>query len=742
MKTVSLLNSSITWHSQVQQWLARENYAQAISFYESAIDAEPQLKLNYWYLGLLFLLQGQEAEAQTTWFIAIAEGSSDQIAEWTAELIEVLDSEANRRDREDCSISWTIRQHIRELQPENANNLLRLLALSFRLERLINEDLAEFDIISALKASSQGDVDAELVSLGLEIVLQAIPHDLVILDFTDACLPHIQDIPAVTSILRSAGCRIAYTLRMRRLAAALLDRALQLDPDDLETLAHLASFHQDGGNHQVGIETARSLYQRVTNPVQKVSANHLILRGLMGAGGYWQEALATMQHHRDLLPTLRLEDLTVLDPAHTVRLFNAYYYLPYFRDDLPQNRAIQNQVAQLCFQSVQQYAKDLVTHFQASHAQCKPETKRLKVGYLSHCMSQHSVGWLARWLIQHHDRDRIELYGYFIDYKPQDDLQEWYANQVEHPCKIGIDCETDSRAIASRIHQDGIDILIDLDSITLDTTCEIMAMKPAPVQVSWLGWDATGVPSVDYYLVDPYVLPETAQTFYTEKLWRLPQTYIAVDGFESGVPTLKREDLGISSDAIVYLSSQAGYKRHPETVKLQMQIIQQVPNAYFLIKGSASQDSIRQFFYQIADEVGLDRDRLIFLPQVPSEFAHRANLTIADVVLDTYPYNGATTTLETLWMGIPLVTRVGEQFAARNSYTMMVNAGISEGIAWTDEEYVEWGVRLGKDAALRQKIHWDLMRSRQTAPLWNAKQFAREMETAYQQMWKIYQRSL
>jgi predicted O-linked N-acetylglucosamine transferase (SPINDLY family) len=169
-----------------------------------------------------------------------------------------------------------------------------------------------------------------------------------------------------------------------------------------------------------------------------------------------------------------------------------------------------------------------------------------------------------------------------------------------------------------------------------------------------------------------------------------------------------------------------------------MKIIKEVPNSYFLIKGGAIEKSIKNLFTQIAEELGVDSDRLRFLPAVPSEAVHRANLGIADVVLDTYPYNGATTTLETLWMGIPLVTRVGEQFAARNSYTMMMNAGITEGIAWTDDEYIEWGVRLGKDAALRQQISWKLWQSRQTSPLWNAKQFTREMENAYKQMWERY----
>ena len=171
---------------------------------------------------------------------------------------------------------------------------------------------------------------------------------------------------------------------------------------------------------------------------------------------------------------------------------------------------------------------------------------------------------------------------------------------------------------------------------------------------------------------------------------------------------------------------------------MQVKITKEVPKSYLVIKGQGDEESMKHFFEQIAEEEGVNCDRLRFLPEVALEATHRANLGIADVVLDTYPYNGATTTLETLWMGIPLVTRVGQQFAARNSYTMMMNVGVTEGIAWTDEEYVEWGIRLGKDSALRQQIAWKLRQSRQTSPLWNAKQFTREMEKAYQQMWEKY----
>ena len=265
-----------------------------------------------------------------------------------------------------------------------------------------------------------------------------------------------------------------------------------------------------------------------------------------------------------------------------------------------------------------------------------------------------------------------------------------------------------------------------------------MGFKPAPIQVTWLGKDASGIPAIDYFIADPYVLPENAQEYYQEKIWRLPQTYIAVDGFEIDVPTISRNQLGIPSDAIVYFTAQNGLKRHPDTVRLQMQILRQVPNSHLLVKGRSDESAVQQLFECLANKAEIDLSRLHFLNMDSNEFIHRANLQVADVVLDTYPYNGATTTLETLWLGIPLVTKVGKQFAARNSYAFMMNAGVTEGIAWTDEEYVDWGMRLGIDETLRQKVSWQLKHSKHTSPLWNTKLFALEMENAYQQMWNKY----
>jgi predicted O-linked N-acetylglucosamine transferase (SPINDLY family) len=254
-----------------------------------------------------------------------------------------------------------------------------------------------------------------------------------------------------------------------------------------------------------------------------------------------------------------------------------------------------------------------------------------------------------------------------------------------------------------------------------------------------LGFDASGLPAIDYFLADPYVLPESAGEYYTETIWRLPQTYVAVDGFEVAVPTLRRDRMEIPQDAVVYFSAQSGAKRNPSNVRAQIQILKEVPNSFLLIKNLRGEiESVKHFFETIAESEGVSSDRLRFLPRDSQEAIHRGNLRIADVVLDTYPYNGATTTLETLWMEIPLVTQVGKQFAARNSYTMLRNAGVTAGIAWNQEEYIEWGIRLGKNPQLRRDIAWQLRVGKQTEPLWNSEQFTRDLEQAYEQMWQKF----
>ncbi len=727
------------WLQTAKICLIQGKYTQAASLYEQAIAEAPHVNTYYWHLGLLLLLQGQETEAQMTWMLPMTEVEPEKIELYIKELIQVLQGEAERRETlEEYSVVWLIRQHIREIDPKNVDNLLKCILLSIHLENFEVAAIKNWELIQLLQAKENLNFGSDLLIQVLQDVLNIAPLHTISLELTEACLTYFSNPHDCFEVLLPVAMKIGHTFKEPAQAVRILELYLQFDTNNLEALNHLAIFYQNSENYSQGIETARLCCSQSSTLAEQIYSTHLLLRGLMNAGGYWKQVNSTCKELEALYTEFIQAQPLPISELNTLRLLTPSFAIPHIKDEPECFRKNHNQTAKIFQSNIQAVFPEETKNYSQQNLNrrsSKKSTKTLKIGFLSFALRRHSVGWLARWLLQHHNRDKFKIYAYMINYKLVDDfLQDWYVDNVSHARKLGMN----GLEIAEQIYQDEIDILIDLDSLTLDIASEVVALKPAPIQATWLGWDASGIPAIDYYIADPYVLPESAQDYYMEKIWRLPQTYIAVDGFEVGVPTLRRHDLDISSDAVIYLSAQRGYKRHPETTRWQMKIIKEVPNSYFLIKGGAEEESIKRFFNQIAEEEGVDCSRLKFLPQVALEANHRANLGIADVVLDTYPYNGATTTLETLWMCVPLVTRVGEQFAARNSYTMMMNAGITEGIAWTDEEYIEWGIRLGKDAKLRQEVAWKLRQSRQTAPLWNGKQFTREMEKAYEQMWANY----
>lgn len=720
-----------------------ENYGQVICYCEEQLAENPGCLPLYGYLGLALLLQGQEAEAQMSWLLGLEAVQDTEGEPGIETLVTILSTEAERQEAaEHWSMAWTIRQHIREIDAANIANLWRLIHCSLQAGTFSGESLSEWGIIATLQANEGVELSPAQVFPLLKQIFEADPYHPACLELAAVCFRHCPQIPTCTADITQLTFNLAKVRRRPDLAIVLSESYLEVDPDNRNMIRALATQYQDAKLYEQGIAMAQRCYDLAPNVIEKVFANHLLTAGVMGTGGRWAEGYALLQRQESLLKQVLAAPADEIGiDSGALFLTNSTFFAPYFQDDPRHHHGLRRRVMQRFQQIV---ARDLdLDELQADHhwqrrsspEQRHPRKRPLKVGYLSYCMTTHSVGWLARWLIQHHDRSQVELYGYFINYRQVDDpVQNWYTQQMTHVRRLG----ANPGEIAMQIYQDGIDILVDLDSITLDITCQIMAVKPAPIQVTWLGWDASDLPTVDYFIADPYVLPEDAQDYYQEKIWRLPQTYIAVDGFELGLPDLRRDQLDIPADAVVYLTGQSGPKWNPMITRLQLQIIQAVPNSYFLIKGLAADPSIQETFCGIAEELGVSRDRLRFLPIAASEPIHRANLNIADVVLDTYPYNGATTTLETLWVGIPLVTRVGEQFAARNSYTMLVNAGIEEGIAWTDEDYVKWGIRFGIEPELRQMVSWKLRQSRQTAPLWNGRQFARDMEAAYQQMWEIY----
>jgi predicted O-linked N-acetylglucosamine transferase (SPINDLY family) len=715
------------------------NLEQTINYYEAIVSQGDEYNsYNYWYLGLAYLLHQQEIDAQATWFIPFEEASELDIVTLTNQLSSVLDRIA---DRELIALnldnSWLISQYLREVDSLHFNNLLRSIVLTIELDLFDPELLIEWqglDILStyATEVNPIASIQdrQQLLDRSIELLLNFPSQSTY-----DFICKYLSSFPIIRThsieIIGNNLLRLGHRSGANSFMTDVLEVCLGYQHQDTFILQIICRLYGSLHEYQKAIEISFLIYSLCDGAAQRIIANANVIRTCLNAGD-WENVMSIIDRHEQLIQICFDKKPHSLELGLNQSLLVSATFLPYVADRPAYYRSIQNQIAQLYLDLNQ---ARLITG-KIESARLPKQIGVLRIGYLASTLRSHSVGWLSRWLWQYHDRKQFQVFTYCVNQNPDDPFyQKWFRDRSD----LAYCCGSNADEIAAQIQADDIDILIDLDSLTLDTTCQVLAAKPAPIQVSWLGWDATGLPTVDYFLADRYVLPAHAQDYYREQIWRLPQCYLAVDGFEVGTPTIRREDLDISPDAIIYWSGQRGYKRHPQTIRLQMEIIRSVPNSYLLIKGESDRHTIEELFGKIATEVGVDLDRLRFLNTVADEATHRANLAIADIVLDTFPYNGATTTLETLWMGIPMVTQVGEQFAARNSYTFMLNAGITEGIAWSQEEYVEWGIKLGIDRELRSHVREKLRSGRMTAPVWNAKQFTQDMEQAYRDMWAIYQ---
>jgi predicted O-linked N-acetylglucosamine transferase (SPINDLY family) len=713
----------MSWHSQVEPAIIQGDFWQVSQFYEELIEREPLEISHYWYLGLAYLLEAREEEAQTTWLFVLSQGDEQEVMLWTVDLVNILDGEARRQlELGNLETSWLIRGHIREISPDNIDNLLRFILLAIDLNYFDKEQLKAWLFVDVLKTNNFQSLDLGLLVEVLEKFLDSqIPETVPYLEaiFQSHCQRQ--------TFIKVVEAKVPSLARNNKpLAIDIINTCLAVEPEQIYLLAELYQCYFDNRDFAAAIQVANQLKTSCQGLPSQAVADFIALYVKLFSGD-WVDIKADIEEYAESLQKSianqecpRLLDkpyITILSP------------LTYLEDNPRKNRYISNCIGQL----FQEYVRNNSKCNYLQKSTIKDSKKVLKIGYIAHTLYNHSIGLIARWLMKYHDYNEFHVSLYLVSQKEDIITEIFFKNQVNACYNLAIK----PRLIAEKISQDNIDILVDLDSITNNATCQVMALKPAPIQVTWLGFDASGIPAIDYYLADNYVLPADAQEYYREKIWRLPNSYICVDGVEVASPSLRRDDLGIPEDAINYLTVQTGVKRNPETIRLQLQVLKAVPNSYLSIQGLSDAKSVEKLFFKVAEEEGINYERLKIFPLYPTGI-YRANLRIADVVLDTYPFTGGMTTLDVLWMGIPLVTKVGQQWSSRNSYTLMVNAGISEGIAWSDEEYIDWGIKLGKDEQLRRKVIAKLDESRKTSPIWNARQFTKNVESAYRQMWQIY----
>jgi predicted O-linked N-acetylglucosamine transferase (SPINDLY family) len=288
--------------------------------------------------------------------------------------------------------------------------------------------------------------------------------------------------------------------------------------------------------------------------------------------------------------------------------------------------------------------------------------------------------------------------------------------------------------IVNLVRSSEVDILVDLMGFTKDSRSGIFALRPAPIQVSYLGYPGTmGASYVDYIIADETVAPFEHQPFYTEKLVHLPDSYQVNDSkrrIAELTPT--RQGAGLPETGFVFCCFNNIWKITPDVFSVWMRLLHQVEGSVFWLS-STNETAIRNLRRE-AQNRGVDPSRLVFAQRLPLNEDHLARHRLADLFLDTLPYNAHTTASDALWAGLPVLTCLGETFAGRVAGSLLNAIGLPELITTTPESYEQMAIELATHPERLAAIKHKLAENRLTAPLFDTKLFTKHIEAAYTAM--------
>ena len=354
---------------------------------------------------------------------------------------------------------------------------------------------------------------------------------------------------------------------------------------------------------------------------------------------------------------------------------------------------------------------------------------KLRIGYLSPNLTDHIVLNFAIQLFSAYNRSRYEVRLYDIG-TLQCETTDWVAGMVDGYTDLS---KCSPQEAAARIHADEIDILFDLAGHSAGgKTLMIAAHAPAPVQISGIGYfNTTGLSAMDYFLGDPFCDPPGEEVHFTEQILRLPQTHLCFTPSERFRPYehLQRTP----HENVVFASFNNFAKITDAMLTAWGEILRAVPTARLLLKNVHPLKETLTRMKKRAVRAGIDPARLELRPGSKD---YLADYLDADVILDTFPYQGGGTTCEALCMGLPVVVRAGTRHGARFGVSLLHNAGLSELIAGSTEEYIERAVLLARDRTLLGALQTAIPRMMRASPLMNGMGYVRAMEDAYEMIWE------
>jgi predicted O-linked N-acetylglucosamine transferase (SPINDLY family) len=361
---------------------------------------------------------------------------------------------------------------------------------------------------------------------------------------------------------------------------------------------------------------------------------------------------------------------------------------------------------------------------------------KIRVAYLSADFCEHPVSFLMTGVFERHDKSRFDVTG--ISLGPDDNSE--IRQRLKATFERFIDAKTFSdEQIANLVRSSEVDILVDLMGFTAGARTGVFARRPAPVQVNYLGYPATmGAEYIDYIIGDRIVIPEDKQEFYAEKIVYLPNSFHPTDQDRRiSDKEFLRTDAGLPHEGFVFCCFNANYKITPDVFDIWMRILKKVEDGvlWLVVENPTAKSNLRSE----AVTRGVNAERLIFAPRM-SLPEHQARLRLADLFLDTLPYNAGTTASDMLWAGLPVLTRIGDTFVGRMAASVLNAIGLPELITTTLEAYEQMAIDLAMHPEKLAVIKRKLAENRLNTPLFDTKLFTKHIEAAYSIMWERYQR--
>ena len=356
---------------------------------------------------------------------------------------------------------------------------------------------------------------------------------------------------------------------------------------------------------------------------------------------------------------------------------------------------------------------------------------KLRIGYLSNDLwDDHATMRLFQSVLTAHDASRFDITLFCYTSARNIGFDGGGRGNWGKIVRIGT---LSDQATANAIRAENIDILVDLKGHSADSRSRLMNRPLAPVHVAWLGFPGSVVNiDCDYVIGDPIVLPDSSRPHYHEHFCRLPETYQPNDPHRRPLPPPRsRAELGLPADATVFANFCSPRKNSLESMALWARVLDACPGTIFwmMVDGQDAQDATREHFTSL----GIDGTRILFAPKMAYQ-SHLARAQAADLCLDTFPYNGHTTTSDMLWAGVPVVTKKGTNFASRVSESLLRAIGLPDLVAHDSDAFVDLCRTLSQDRGRIESLKARLAENRFTTPLFNAERFCRHLESAYETM--------